>query len=108
MTDQDFLELVFKELKAVKTEDGELELKHLLAAVSGHVSTDWNGVALKLAIWRWSRLTAEGMFDAELTANERVLYSAFRDAVKLSDRSEFATQSDNDTEFYSELMSSAA
>lgn len=108
MTDKNFLELVFSEIRRVRTDGGDLDTKHLLAAVSAYQSEDWDAIALKLAIWRWARMSPDGVFHPELSIEDRVVYSAFRDALELSGRNEYATDQDEKTEFLAELLSSAA
>ena len=108
MNDSEFIEFVFEQLKQMKTEGENPDLVHLLPAVSAQKADDWSGIALKLAIWRWARIRANGDAEREMSLSDRLIYSAFRDAVKLSGREELAAQADYDNDFYAELISSAA
>ena len=108
MNDPEFIEFVFEQLKQMKTDGENPDLVHLLPAVSAQKSDDWTGIALKLAIWRWSRIRANGEAEREMSLSDRLIYSAFRDAVKLSDREDLAAKTDFENDFYAELISSAA
>ena len=108
MDDSKFIEFVFEQLKQMKTDGENPDLVHLLPAVSAQKADDWTGIALKLAIWRWTRIRANGAAEREMSLSDRLIYSAFRDAVKLSGREGLAAKTDYDNDFYAELISSAA
>ncbi|WP_421857334.1 hypothetical protein [Oceanicaulis sp.] len=92
----------------MKLEGQNPDLAHLLPAVSAQKASDWDSIALKLAIWRWSRVRAQGEAEREMSLSDRLVYSAFRDAVKLSGREDLVAQMDLENDFYAELISSAA
>ena len=108
MNDSEFIEFVFEQLKQMKTDGEHPDLVHLLPAVSAQKATDWDGIAFKLSIWRWARIRANGEAEREMSLSDRLIYSAFRDAVKLSGREELAARADFDNDFYADLISSAA
>ena len=108
MNDSEFIEFVFEQLKQMKSEGENPDLVHLMLAVSAQEASDWNSIALKLAIWRWARIRGNGETEREMSLSDRLIYSAFRDAVKLSGREGLAAKSDFDNDFYADLISSAA
>jgi len=108
VTDQSFLAFVFEQIKQIKTDGGAPELSHLMAAVSAYKACDCDELAMKLAIWRWARMGETQSFDPPLSAQERLIYSAFRDAVILSGQTDLAASSDLKTDFHAEMLSSAA
>ena len=108
MNDSEFIEFVFEQLKQMKSEGANPDLAHLLPAVSAQKASDWDSLAMKLAIWRWARIRANGEAEREMSLSDRLIYSAFRDAVQLSGRDELAAKSDHENDFYAELISSAA
>lgn len=108
MTDADFIEVAFKlwrETRLANPDAGEAP-EHLYAAIAGAAGENWRDVALKLAMWRW---TGQCLTDAndDLPARDRLIYSAFRDAVRLSGRKDFATSVDFDTQFFADLLTDA-
>ena len=108
MTDADFIEVAFKlwrETRLEKADAGDAP-EHLYAAIAGAVGDNWRDVAFKLAMWRWS---GECLLDPndDLPARERLVYSAFRDAVRLSGRKDLATSVDHDTQFFADLLTDA-
>lgn len=108
MNDHEFIQFVFEQLKQMKLEGENPDLAHLMPAVSAQKASDWDSIAMKLAIWRWARIRGNGGAEREMSLSDRLIYSAFRDAVKLSERDGLAAQSDYDNDFYAELISSAA
>ena len=108
MTDHDFIELVYEQVKQIKTEGGAFDASHLLAALCARQAQTPDELAMKLAVWRWSRLGPEGVESPPLTGAERLIYSAYRDAVFLTERSDLAPNRDYDTNFLAELMTKAA
>ncbi len=108
MEDHEFIQFVFEQFKQMKLEGQNPDLAHLLPAVSAQKASDWDSIALKLAIWRWSRVRAQGEAEREMSLSDRLVYSAFRDAVKLSGREDLVAQMDLENDFYAELISSAA
>lgn len=108
MNDHEFIQFVFEQLKQMKSEGENPDLAHLMPAVSAQKASDWDSIAMKLAIWRWARIRAQGEAEREMSLSDRLIYSAFRDAVKLSGRDGLAAQADYDNDFYADLISSAA
>jgi hypothetical protein len=108
LEDHEFIQFVFEQFKQMKLEGKNPDLAHLLPAVSAQKASDWDSIALKLAIWRWARVRAQGEAEREMSLSDRLVYSAFRDAVKLSGREDLAAQMDIENDFYAELISSAA
>lgn len=108
MEDHEFIQFVFEQFKQMKLEGQNPDLAHLLPAVSAQKASDWDSIALKLAIWRWARVRAQGEAEREMSLSDRLVYSAFRDAVKLSGREDLVAQMDIENDFYAELISSAA
>ena len=108
MKDSEFVEFVFEQLKQMKTDGESPDLVHLLPAVSAQKADDWTVIALKLAIWRWARIRAKGEAEREMSLSDRLIYSTFRDAVKLSGREGLAAKADYENDFYADLISSAA
>jgi hypothetical protein len=108
LEDHEFIQFVFEQFKQMKLEGQNPDLAHLLPAVSAQKASDWDSIALKLAIWRWARVRAQGEAEREMSLSDRLVYSAFRDAVKLSGREDLVAQMDIENDFYAELISSAA
>lgn len=108
MTDSDFIEVAFKlwrETRGEAQNGGEAPL-HLYAAVAGAPGENWRDVALKLAFWRW---TGDVLSDPDSTlgARDRLIYSAFRDAVMLSQRHDLGTKADQDSDYFADLLTDA-
>jgi|TARA_R100000306_G_scaffold61364_2_gene63672 regulation of enolase protein 1 (concanavalin A-like superfamily) len=108
LNDHEFIQFVFEQFKQMKLDGENPDLAHLIPAVSAQKASDWDSIAIKLAIWRWVRIRGQGDAEREMSLSDRLIYSAFRDAVKLSGREELAAQADYDNDFYAELISSAA
>lgn len=107
MTDRELLEFVFDHLKTARGDGQDIDMSHLLAAINSKTATNIEELALKLAIWRWTRMNDAQEFDPPLSLEERGVYSAFRDALMLAWRPDLATPTDYATDFYAEQMSSA-
>ncbi len=108
MTDTDFIEIAFKlwretQLEADKPKEPSC---HLYAAVAGAPAANWRDVAFKLAFWRWSGECLETE-SSEISPRDRLIYSAFRDAVRLTGTRELATDADRETEFFADLLTAA-
>ncbi|MCC5981330.1 MAG: hypothetical protein JJU26_06375 [Oceanicaulis sp.] len=104
--DSRFIELAFRMWREVVEKDGAEPPAHLLSAVSSVPSSDWDDLALKLALWRWVH---EGLDDpsARPTHMDRLVYSIYRDALELAGRQDYAKRIDVETEFFSEMLSDA-
>ena len=107
MNDRDFIELVLEQLKQVRRDGDEPpELGHLLAALCAKQAGTVDQLALKLAVWRWARFGDEAA--PALSASDRLVYSIFRDAVRLAGRTDLATDTDHATDFLADLLTRAA
>ncbi len=108
MTDSDFIEVAFKLWRETRLEgDPSTEApSHLYAAIAGAGAQNWRDVAIKLAMWRWTGQCLPHS-DSNLSPRDRLVYSAFRDAVRLSNHPDLGTQADQDTDFFADLLTDA-
>jgi hypothetical protein len=109
VNDHEFIQFVFEQLKQMKLDGENPDLAHLIPAVSAQKAS-LTGTASP-SNWRSGAgpgSARQGDAEREMSLSDRLIYSAFRDAVKLSGREELAAQADYDNDFYAELISSAA
>jgi hypothetical protein len=104
--DSRFITLAFRMWREVKENDGATAPSHLLAAVASVPSADWDDLTSKLALWRWVH---EGLNspDAKPSPTDKLVYSIYRDALRLADKPEFAHEIDDQTDFFAEMLSDA-
>ncbi|KAA5804797.1 hypothetical protein F1654_02005 [Alkalicaulis satelles] len=102
--DSRFIELAFRMWREIKEKDGADTPRYLLSAVSSVPSADWDDLVLKLALWRWVH---EGLERPASRPDQmdQLVYSIYRDALKLAGREDYAKPVDNETEFFSEMLS---
>jgi hypothetical protein len=104
--DSNFINMAFRMWREVREIDGAAVPSHLLAAVASVPSTDWDDVTAKLALWRWVHdgLDSPG---ARPDPSDRLVYSIFRDALRLADKLDYARPVDAQTDFFAEMLSDA-
>ncbi|MCH8489520.1 MAG: hypothetical protein LAT81_06255 [Oceanicaulis sp.] len=104
--DSRFITLAFRMWREVKENDGAQPPAHLLAAVASVPSADWDDLTSKLALWRWIH---DGLNspDAKPDPADKLVYSIYRDALRLASKPELAQKIDEETNFFAEALSDA-
>lgn len=103
MTNLEFINLSIALVRRIEATGDQADADELLAALCVLESESVEELAGKLAIWRRS-VTALRAREPELSLQDRLIYSVFRDAVRLSGRADFAAADDVRTEFLAKLM----
>lgn len=104
--DSHFITLAFRMWREVKEIDGAQAPAHLLAAVASVPSADWDDLTSKLALWRWVHQGLNSP-DAKPNPTDKLVYSIYRDALRLANKPEFAQEIDDQTDFFAEALSDA-
>ncbi|WBQ13904.1 hypothetical protein L2D00_04270 [Hyphomonadaceae bacterium BL14] len=101
-----FITLAFRMWREVKENEGAQPPAHLLAAVASVPSADWDDLTSKLALWRWVH---DGLNspDAKPAPADKLVYSIYRDALRLANKPDYAQVVDDETDFFAEMLSDA-
>lgn len=103
MTDADFIAMAVDLLRDSEEAQSPQRPEHLFAAVSGAKSRDLRDLAHKLALWRLNASHLK-VLDHKTSLDDRLLYSAYRDALALSGLTDLATADDVTNDFFGDVL----
>ena len=103
MTDADFIAMAVELLRASEHTQSADQPDYLFAAVSGAKSRDLQDLAHKLALWRLNASHLK-VLDHTTSLDDRLLYSAYRDALTLSGLTNLATADDVANDFFGDVL----